>query len=52
MSLFWFFKLQGIASRIQFTSRVEHSQTMDEVAKGFQLYRATSTRRPAKSIPL
>lgn len=52
MGLFWFFKLQGIASRIQFTSRVEHSQTMNEVAKGFQLYRATSTRRPAKSIPL
>ena len=52
MSLFWFFSLEGIASRIRFSESIEHSLTMDEVAKAFQRYRAMNSRRSHQSIPL
>jgi hypothetical protein len=52
MGLFWFFSLHGVASRIAFASKVDTSETMHEVAKGFQLFRATTTRRTPKKIPL
>ena len=52
MGLLWFFRLQGIAGRIAFTRYVENSETMNEVAKGFQLYRASTARRAPGKIPL
>ncbi|HRE53473.1 MAG TPA: DUF1152 domain-containing protein [Candidatus Competibacter sp.] len=52
MSLFWFFRLKGVASRIKFTSFIENSRNMDEVVKGFQKYRLTNIRRAYQEIPL
>lgn len=52
MSLFWFFRLEGVASQLRFSSSIENSMTMDEVAKAFQLYRITNTRRTHQGIPL
>lgn len=34
MSLFWFFRLSGVASRIHFSSEIENTNTMDKVANG------------------
>jgi hypothetical protein len=52
MGMLWFFTLESIASRIGFADRIMNSETMDEVAKGFQLFRAMNSRRPRKKIPL
>ena len=52
MSIFWHYKLSAIAERITFRSRIEETQTMDEVAQAFSLHRAMNTRRPKKLIPL
>lgn len=52
MSLFWFFRLGGVASRIRFSSSIEDTTTMDEVAKAFQMYRIMNTRRAHGDIPL
>ena len=52
MGLHWFFRLQGLAEHIAFTSYVERSETMNEVAKGFQLFRASTMRRAPGKIPL
>lgn len=52
MSLFWCFQLDGVASRLQFSSAIENTLTMDEVAKAFRLYRSMNTRRIHQGIPL
>ena len=51
MSIYWFFTLQGIASKIKFASKIANSQTMTEVAQCFKLYRAMNTRRATGKIP-
>lgn len=50
MGIFWFFRLAGVRSKIQFEKSVGTSQTMHEVAKVFQLYRATTQRRTHRSV--
>ncbi|MEY3201307.1 MAG: hypothetical protein RIR70_857 [Pseudomonadota bacterium] len=52
MSLFWFFRLQGVAEHIRFASTIRSTETMDEVAKAFQMYRAMHKRRLHRAIPL
>lgn len=52
MSLLWFFDLHEVASRIIFRERVAKSQTMHEVAQGYQLEHHMAIRRPRKKIPL
>ncbi|BBL75549.1 DUF1152 domain-containing protein [Methylomagnum ishizawai] len=52
MGLFWFFQLRGVAARIAFASKIDTSETMHEVAQGFRLFRAMTTRRTPKNIPL
>ncbi|WP_338849310.1 DUF1152 domain-containing protein [Massilia sp. W12] len=52
MSLYWSFKLDGLAARIQFGAEIEHSQTMSEVAQAFKLSRIRNPRRAHQSIPL
>lgn len=52
MGLFWFFRLRGVSSKIQFASSIESTQTMDEVAQAFQKYRLANSRRTYREIPL
>lgn len=52
MSLFWFFRLEGVSSRIRFSAKIQDTMTMDEVAKAFQMYRIMNTRRAHQNIPL
>lgn len=52
MGLFWFFTLQGISSRLVFADKIKESDTMNDVVKAFQLYRAMNVRRPSGKIPL
>lgn len=52
MSLYWFFHLQGVRSRIQFTEAIENTQTMYEVAKAVQMHRMMTPRRIHHGIPL
>ena len=52
MNLYWSFRLQGLAARIQFAQLIEDTTTMHEVAKIFQKYRAMNTRRAHQTIPL
>jgi hypothetical protein len=52
MNMFWFFRTEGIAPQIKFSSEIENSAPMLEVAKAFQLYRLKNDRRTSQSIPL
>jgi hypothetical protein len=52
MNLYWFFRLQGIATRIQFAEKIEKTETMSEVANIFRVYRASTSRRAHRPIPL
>lgn len=52
MSLYWFFRLEGVATQVRFANEIQHSQTMKEVADAFQRYRILHTRRIPKAIPL
>lgn len=52
MSLFWFFRLEGVSSRIRFSAKIQDTMTMDEVAKAFQMYRIMNARRAHQNIPL
>lgn len=51
MSLCWFFKLQGVASRLAFREKIEQSETMNEVGAAFRLYRAIHARRAKGNLP-
>jgi hypothetical protein len=52
MGLFWFFRLSGVSSNIRFAPSIEGTQTMDEVARAFQKYRLSNSRRTYREIPL
>lgn len=52
MGFFWFFDLEGVASRIAFANEVDQSMTMTQVANGFTKYRLINQRREKKKIPL
>jgi len=52
MSLFWFFSLEGVSSRIQFRNKIIESQTMDEVGNAFRIHRIVNKQRENKKIPL
>ena len=52
MSLFWFFRLQGVAKSIRFADEIQQSMSMQEVANTFQRFRIMSERRIPQGIPL
>lgn len=52
MTLLWFFKTDEIATRIRFAERAKKSHNMYEVLQAYRVFRATTTIRPLKKIPL
>ncbi|MDR1349399.1 MAG: DUF1152 domain-containing protein [Zoogloeaceae bacterium] len=52
MSLYWFFKLNGVAAQIHFAPEIGKTETMRDVIEKFKQYRATAPRRNAQQIPL
>lgn len=52
MSLYWFVKLSGIASRIGFAPMITESETMADIVNAFKEYRQSITRRAYQDIPL
>lgn len=52
MGLFWFFRLGGLASSVRFASEIAETQTMNEVAKAFQMYRIKNPRRKHRASAL
>ncbi|MFO1251127.1 MAG: DUF1152 domain-containing protein [Inhella sp.] len=52
MGLYWYFQLEGVATRIRFADEIERSTSMREVADVFQRYRILNSRRLPKAIPL
>ncbi len=52
MGLYWYFQLEGVATRIRFAEEIERSTSMREVADVFQRYRILNSRRLPRAIPL
>ena len=52
MSLYWCFRLPGVAARIQYLSAMKKTETWDDVQKLIQHVEATRTRRPFERIPI
>ncbi|MBK9577436.1 MAG: DUF1152 domain-containing protein [Fibrobacteres bacterium] len=52
MALYWFFWLDGVVARMQFSKQIEPSITMSDVAKEVQMFRILTKKRKAREIPL
>jgi len=52
MTLYWFFRLNGIADALIFRDGIEGTMTMEEVAKEYQRFRLLRRSRLPRTIPL
>ena len=52
MSLYWSFKLDGVAERCLYLDRLEGSQTCNEILIEIERFRGHNERKPWKDIPL
>ncbi|MEJ2622770.1 MAG: DUF1152 domain-containing protein [Candidatus Thiodiazotropha sp.] len=52
MSIFWFFRIEGIIAQLRFASEIKDTTTMYEITKKIQKFRYLNKHRSYKNIPL
>ncbi len=52
MSIYWFFSLDAVASRIKFIDEIKETETIREVIEEFKQYRLHCKKRVQRNLPL